>query len=82
MKIIIAVLACWCLFNSLEIRLNSKGDRQADVMDKITNDILKLQDERITKLEKYTNVVTGTLVNHNKAFKKITDIIVKMNEDE
>ena len=82
MGVIIGILACWCLFNSIEIRINAKGDRRADVLDKMTNDILDLQDKRIDKLEDFTKETVNVLNTHNKAIERITKTIIKMNKDE
>ena len=52
MEIIIALLACWCLFNTIEIRLNKRDDRRGDVLDQMTLRILKIHTRRLDRIDK------------------------------
>ena len=52
MEIIIAILACWCLWNTLEIKHNYRQDRRGDIIDKSTVRILQIHCQRLDRLEK------------------------------
>lgn len=51
MEIIIAILACWCLWNTLEIKHNYRQDRRGDIIDKSTVKILRIHCKRLDRLE-------------------------------
>ena len=51
MEIIIAIIACWCLWNTLEIKHNYRQDRRGDIIDKSTVKILQIHCKRLDRLE-------------------------------
>lgn len=47
-----ALALMWCLYNTWNIHHNFKQDRIANSIDAITSTVMKLQEKRVSKLEK------------------------------
>lgn len=46
-----AILALWCLYNTIAINMNRRDDTRGEVLDKMMVRCLQLQSDRIDKLE-------------------------------
>ena len=71
--IIIAVLACWCLYNTLLIWHNERQDKRGEILDKSTVKILQIHCNRLDKLEERADVVEEFAGSINRQLHKHID---------